>query len=206
MEVFDRKKHWENIYQTKQLNEVSWYQPKPQTSINIIEQFNLPKTANIIDIGGGDSFLIDYLLNNGYQNIAVLDIAETAIEKAKKRLGTKATKATWLVTDITDFKPTEKYDFWHDRAAFHFLTNETDIATYVQLVSENIQPNGIMTIATFSEKGPLKCSGIFIKQYSEETLTKTFEKDFDKIQCFTIDHQTPFNTTQNFLFGSFRKL
>jgi len=206
MENFDRKNHWENIYQTKQLNEVSWYQPTPQTSINFIEQFNLPKSANIIDVGGGDSFLVDYLIDNNYQNITVLDISEAAIDRAKKRLGNKASKINWIVSDIVQFNTTDKFDFWHDRAAFHFLTNEKEIASYIQLVQNKINTDGILVIGTFSEQGPLKCSGINIKQYSENSMTSLLSNSFEKINCFTTNHQTPFNTLQNFLFCSFKKL
>ncbi|MCZ2223594.1 MAG: nodulation S family protein [Chitinophagales bacterium] len=206
MADFDRKKHWENIYQTKQLNEVSWYQPTPQTSINFIEQFNLPKSANIIDVGGGDSFLVDYLIDNNYQNITVLDISEAAIERVKKRLGNNAKKVNWIVSDIVQFNTTEKFDFWHDRAAFHFLTEEKEIASYVQLLQNKINTDGILVIGTFSEQGPLKCSGINIKQYSENSLTSLLSNSFEKINCFTTNHQTPFNTLQNFLFCSFKKL
>lgn len=122
MEGFDRHVHWENIYKTKQLCEVSWYQPTPTTSLEFIEQFNIPTFAKIIDVGGGDGFFVDHLLNLGYHDITVLDISETAINRAKERLGDKANQVKWIVSDAATFKPTEKYDFWHDRATFHFLT------------------------------------------------------------------------------------
>ncbi|WP_163411238.1 class I SAM-dependent methyltransferase [Flavobacterium ajazii] len=206
MENFDRKNHWETIYQTKQLNDVSWYQPTPETSLEFIKQFNLPKTAKIIDIGGGDSFLVDHLLDLGYQDISVLDISASAIEKAKLRLGEKSYKVKWIVTDITLFKPTEQYDFWHDRAAFHFLTSETDISTYLETARQAISSSGIMVIGTFSEQGPKKCSGIEIKQYSENSMKEQLKNIFEKINCITIDHKTPFDTIQNFVFCSFKKL
>lgn len=206
MENFDRKNHWETIYQTKEINDVSWYQPTPETSLEFITQFNLPKTAKIIDIGGGDSFLVDHLLDLGYQDISVLDISASAIEKAKLRLGEKSNKVKWIVTDITLFKPTEQYDFWHDRAAFHFLTSETDISTYLETARNTMRSNGIMVIGTFSEQGPKKCSGIEIKQYSESSMTERLKNIFEKINCITIDHKTPFDTIQNFVFCSFKKL
>lgn len=206
MENFDRKKHWENIYQTKELKDVSWFQPTPETSLDFFKQFNVPATAKVIDIGGGDSFLVDHLLDLGYQDITVLDISEAAIDRAKKRLGNKAKNVKWIVADVTNFKPTEKYDFWHDRAAFHFLTDEQEISHYLQTAKENIKPSGILIIGTFSEQGPKKCSGIEIKQYSETTMTDRLKNIFEKIKCITLDHTTPFNTTQNFVFCSFRKL
>ncbi len=205
MENFDRKKHWENIYNSKQLNEVSWYQPNPETSLDFVKQFNLSLTAKIIDIGGGDSFLVDHLLAMGFQNITVLDISESALERAKQRLGENASKVTWIVADAATFKPTELYDFWHDRAAFHFLTQEQEIENYLATIQQSIKPSGILVIGTFSEQGPKKCSGIEIKQYSEVSMSDRLKKFFEKIKCITVDHQTPFDTVQNFIFCSFRK-
>lgn len=206
MENFDRRKHWENIYQTKELKDVSWFQPTPETSLGFFKQFSVPTTAKVIDIGGGDSFLVDHLLDLGYQDISVLDISATAIERAKQRLGDKAKNVKWIVADAATFKPTEKYDFWHDRAAFHFLTSEQEITNYLETAQENINPTGILVIGTFSEQGPKKCSGIEIKQYSEKTMTDRLEKFFEKIKCITVDHKTPFDTVQNFVFCSFKKL
>ncbi|MCE2742184.1 MAG: class I SAM-dependent methyltransferase [Fluviicola sp.] len=205
MENQERKKHWENIYQTKQLNEVSWYQPVPQTSLDLISKYVKSFDAKIIDIGGGDSFLVDHLIKLGYTNISVLDISEAAIERAKIRLGENANKVSWIVSDISKFEPTEKYDFWHDRAAFHFLTNKEEIQSYVQLVQASINSNGILSIGTFSENGPLKCSGIEITQYTEDSLSNLFTNGFEKIESFLVDHPTPFDTVQNFVFGVFRK-
>ena len=205
MKNFDRKKHWENIYQTKQLDEVSWFEPVPETSLSFLKQFNIPTTAKIIDIGGGDSFLVDYLLDMGYQDVTVLDISESAIHRAKTRLNDRANQVKWIVADAATFKPTEKYDFWHDRAAFHFLTKEQEIESYLDTVQKSIQPTGILVIGTFSEQGPKKCSGIEIRQYSETTMTERLKKSFEKIKCITVDHKTPFETLQNFIFCSFRK-
>lgn len=206
MQNFDRKKHWENIYQTKELKDVSWFQPTPETSLDFFKDFNVPKTAKIIDIGGGDSFLVDHLIDLGYQDISVLDISAAAIEKAKLRLGDKANTIKWIAADVVNFVPTEQYDFWHDRAAFHFLTEEQDINNYLKTAHENVSTNGILLIGTFSEQGPTKCSGIEIKQYSEESMTQRLQDLFEKIKCITVDHRTPFDTLQNFVFCSFRKL
>ena len=206
MKNFDRKNHWENIYHTKELNEVSWFQPTPQTSLDFFKQFHVPKTAKVIDIGGGDSFLVDYLLDMGYQDISVLDISMAAIERVKQRLGEKAKYVKWIVSDAVGFKPTEKYDFWHDRAAFHFLTDEQEISDYLKTAQQNINPTGILVVGTFSEQGPKKCSGIEIKQYSEMSMTERLKIFFEKVKCITVDHTTPFNTIQSFVFCSFRKL
>jgi len=206
MEYFDRKKHWENIYQTKELKDVSWFQATPETSLDFFKQFNVPPTSKIIDIGGGDSFLVDHLLDLGYQNITILDISETSLNRAKRRLGHRARKVNWIVADAAKFKPTERYDFWHDRAAFHFLTDEQEISNYLDTVQKSIKPTGILVIGTFSKQGPKKCSGIEIKQYSETTMTKRLKQFFEKIKCIIVDHKTPCDTIQNFIFCSFKKM
>jgi len=201
---FDRKAHWENIYKSKQLNEVSWYEPTPETSLSFFREFNTPLDAKIIDIGGGDSLLVDHLLSIGYTDITVLDISEAALSRAKTRLGQRAAMVKWIVADAATFTPTEKYDLWHDRAAFHFLTNETDIAHYITTIKASLTNNGRLVVGTFSENGPKKCSGIEIRQYSEQTLSEKLQACFEKIKCLTVDHLTPFNTIQNFLFCSFK--
>ena len=206
MKNLNRHHHWENIYRTKKPNEVGWFQSTPSTSLDFLKEFNIPVTAKIIDIGGGDSLLVDHLLNLGYKDITVLDISETAIEKTKERLGENAAHVKWIVSDITSFHPTEVYDFWHDRAAFHFLTQDSEIETYIETVNENLQPDGIMVIGTFSEQGPGKCSGIDVKQYSEKSLPERLKSFFAKIKCIRVDHKTPFDTIQHFVFCSFRKL
>ncbi len=198
-----RKEHWEKVYSTKQPHEVSWTQELPKTSLDFVHSFNLPKTASIIDIGGGDSKLVDYLLDEGFENITVLDISEKAIERAKQRLGGKAAKVVWIVSDVTEFQPTTSYDCWHDRATFHFLTTSSDIDTYLNTARQAI--NKFMVIGTFSDKGPKKCSMLDVHQYNEDELQEQLENGFEKIKCVTEDHTTPFNTTQNFLFCSFKK-
>ena len=195
--------HWDKVYKTKAPNQVSWTQDIPTTSLNFIHSFGLKKTAKIIDIGGGDSKLVDYLLNEGFENITVLDISAQALEKAKKRLGSKAEKINWIVSDITEFKPTTTFDIWHDRATFHFLTTAEQVAQYLERARKAV--SGFLTIGTFSNNGPKKCSGLPITQYSEENLTTLLQNGFKKIRCITEDHITPFDTTQNFLFCSFKR-
>jgi predicted TPR repeat methyltransferase len=206
METSDRKQYWENIYLTKQLSEVSWFQPTPQTSLDLIRELNLPLYAKIIDIGGGDSLLVDHLFDLGYHDITILDISEAAIMRAKSRLGERAGTIKWIVADASQFNPTEKYDLWHDRAAFHFLTTPGEIENYLKIAQQSIQPSGILIIGTFSEQGPKKCSGLDIKQYSEESITNLFSQGFVKGKCFTLDHRTPFDTVQNFIFCTFRRI
>ncbi|HZH86246.1 MAG TPA: class I SAM-dependent methyltransferase [Brumimicrobium sp.] len=206
MENIDKRKHWENIYQSKDMKDVSWYQATPTTSLDFLKQFNVSTTAKIIDIGGGDSFLVDHLLDLGYTDLTVLDISAASLDRAKQRLGDRATNVKWIVADASSFKPTEQYDFWHDRAAFHFLTQEQEIKNYIDTIQKSIKPSGILVIGTFSEQGPKKCSGIEIKQYSETTMTDRLNIFFEKVRCITVDHQTPFDTIQNFIFCSFKKL
>ena len=195
--------HWDTVYETKNPDQVSWTQEVPKTSLDFIHSFGLAKAAKIIDIGGGDSKLADYLLDEGFENITVLDISAKALDKAKQRLGDKANKINWVVTDITEFEPDTTFDVWHDRATFHFLTTSDQVAKYMDTARKSV--NGYLTIGTFSDNGPEKCSGLTIKQYSEETLTTELKNGFDKLRCITEDHTTPFDTTQNFLFCSFKR-
>jgi len=201
----ERKEHWENVFSTKTEKEVSWYQQYPQTSMDFITALHLPLDAKIIDIGGGDSYLMDALLDLGYTNLTLLDISAKAIERIKSRLGEKASKVNFIVSDILDFKPTEQYDFWHDRACFHFLTLANDVEKYSAIVSQAIANEGKLFIGTFSDNGPKKCSGLEITQYNMESLRLVFVKDFELIGCFTEEHLTPFDTIQNFLFCGFKK-
>jgi 2-polyprenyl-3-methyl-5-hydroxy-6-metoxy-1,4-benzoquinol methylase len=197
------KEHWEKVYLVKQANELSWTQEVPKTSLEFIHSFNLSKTAKIIDVGGGDSKLVDYLLNEGFIDITVLDISANAIERAKKRLSNRSQKVKWIVSDVTEFEPATDFDLWHDRATFHFLTTGEQVAKYADIAKRCVK--GYLIIGTFSENGPKKCSGLFVKQYSEERLHREFKNEFEKIRCITEDHVTPFNTIQSFLFCSFKR-
>ena len=202
----NNKDHWEKIFITKQENEVSWFQEYPKTSVEFFDLFKLPLDANLIDIGGGDSHLVDVFIEKWYKNIYVLDISVNAIEKTQKRLGANADKVHWIVSDILDFKPSVKFDFWHDRAAFHFLTSEEHINKYVAIAEESINKGGYLILGTFSESGPDKCSGLEIRQYNAARMSARFEKSFERIKCIEVQHATPFNTIQNFLFCSFKRL
>jgi cyclopropane fatty-acyl-phospholipid synthase-like methyltransferase len=205
-----KKQHWENVYNTKTPQEVSWTQSKPQTSLDFIASFKLEKDAKIIDIGGGESLLVDFLLEDGFTNITVLDISAIALEKAKKRVEEKfrekpnyeAKFVTWIVSDITEFEPKINFDLWHDRATFHFLTDPNHISKYIQTVNNCVTKNLVM--ATFSKEGAKKCSGLEVSQYNEESLTNQFTS-FNKTSCLQEDHTTPFDTQQNFLFCRFVK-
>lgn len=199
----DRKLHWETVYETKNPDQVSWTQEIPKNSLDLIRSCNLPKDAKIIDVGGGDSKLVDFLLAEGFTHITVLDISAKALEKAKVRLGTAAEQIKWIVSDISEFEPETMYDLWHDRAVFHFLTADDLIRRYVETANKYVK--GHLVVGTFSESGPLKCSGLEICQYSQASLTSVFADSFEKLQCLNDDHQTPFGTIQNFTFCSFKK-
>lgn len=149
------KSHWENVYESKTPDQVSWTQIVPSTSLRLIEEVAIKKNAPIIDVGGGDSNLVDYLLKEGYTNVSVLDISEKALERAKARLGEKASQVTWIVSDINTFVPTQQYAIWHDRAVFHFVTGEEDIQNYMRRIANHV--SGYFIVGTFSENGPLKC-------------------------------------------------
>ena len=204
MKLAESASHWENIYQQKGPDEVSWTQEVPETSLAFIRNMNLPADAAIIDIGGGDSKLVDWLLEEGYQNITVLDISATALNKAKTRLGPeKAEKVTWLHQDIINFQPEQKYAVWHDRATFHFLTDDVAIQQYKLLTQQAVSQ--YMVIGTFSDNGPEKCSGLPIKQYDERALSELYFPAFEKLHCKRETHLTPTQASQEFLFCSFRK-
>lgn len=195
------KEHWNTIYSTKSPSEVSWTQETPERSLYFIHNTNLSKATAIIDIGGGDSCLVDYLLKENYTDITVLDISEEAINRAKMRLGKNASKIKWIVCDINTFSPTRTYDIWHDRAAFHFLTQPKDIERYITLINSYV--SSFFIIGTFSKNGPLKCSGLDIKQYTGQDLEELVIKNFNLVEYMNEDHITPFETVQNFTFAFF---
>lgn len=201
----DFKSHWEKVYSSKHFEETSWYQKKPEASLNLIESLGLSRKAGIIDIGGGDSYLVDHLLDLDYENISVLDISEKAIQKAKLRLGARATKVNWIIKDVVNLETDKKFQVWHDRAAFHFLTDEKRRSAYIENLQNSLKDGGYFILSTFSEKGPKKCSGLEIDRYSQEEMQKLFEKHFEVVRIENLDHTTPTNTTQNFTFGLFRR-
>jgi 2-polyprenyl-3-methyl-5-hydroxy-6-metoxy-1,4-benzoquinol methylase len=202
--MFDKKQHWESVYSNRKLTEVSWYEPRPKTSLSIIKKFKLPKDAAIVDIGGGDSLFVDHLLQLGYTNVTVLDISAHAIDRAKERLGDKAESVNWVISDVLNYKPSKQYDLWHDRATFHFLTDAADKQQYLNRAHQCLSPDGYMVLSTFSVTGPDKCSGLPVQQYSETSLSNMFGPYFEKIKCITRLHTTPFHAIQNFIYCSFR--
>ncbi len=199
--IMSRKSHWDNVYQTKSPQDVGWTQDVPEPSLRMIRMLKLPKSAGIIDIGGGDSRLVEFLLDEGYTDITVLDISGPGIERAKKRLGKRAELVNWIVSDILDFKPERTYELWHDRASFHFLTQDDQVKTYKKLTAQAILSN--LVIGTFSVDGPTMCSGLNIKQYDEDSMSEVFAPAFSLKSSFREDHITPSGNAQNFVFGVF---
>jgi trans-aconitate methyltransferase len=202
----DRKSHWEKIHQSKALQELSWYQSIPEPSLRMFRELGVQPTAKVIDIGGGDSLLVDHLLEQGFSDLSVLDISEAALEKTKSRLGRQAAKVKWIVADVTAFEPEEHFDVWHDRAVFHFLLKEEEISRYVQSAHKSLSPYGLLIVGTFSDQGPEKCSGLPVRRYSESALADCFSQYFEKLNAVYCDHITPSGAVQNFVFCGFKKL
>ena len=198
--TISKKDHWENIYDSKALNEVSWYQPIPKTSLNFIESCSLQRNSPIIDVGGGDSFLSDYLLKRDYEDISVLDISSNAIERAKKRQGELSNKINWIVSDVLDFNPTKEYAVWHDRAVFHFLRDEKDIKEYINILLKSLAQKGNLVLGTFAEDGPKRCCALDVRRYSFQNFENLLSKYFTIIKTQNVTHKTPFDTEQSFNF------
>lgn len=203
---FNRKDHWEHVYSGKKSTEVSWYQQHPQHSLELIKATGIDVSAHIIDIGGGASTLVDFMLGEGFQNLTVLDIAQGAIEQAKSRLGERAEMVTWLEQDITTFSPDEPYDVWHDRAVFHFLTDQLDRSSYVRIMSRALKPGAHAIIATFDLDGPEKCSGLDVVRYSPEIMSAVLGDNFELVETSTEAHLTPRTTIQNFVYCRFKRV
>ena len=201
----DRKLYWDNAYQNKPTNQTGWFQKIPQVSLDLINSTGLAKSAKILDIGGGDSLLIDHLLNLGFENITIVDVSDLAIKRAKKRLGKNGSKVNWVVSDILDFQSSEKYDLWHDRACLHFLTSDQEIARYYKLVEHVMANKGTVILGVFSKSGPTSCSGLPIKQFNSTELNQFASDSFELLESFETVHLTPSNARQNYVFCRFKK-
>ena len=197
---FSKKDHWEKIYSTKALNDVSWYQPKPEISLDFIQSVNFPKEFPIIDIGGGDSLLSDNLIKDGYGDVTVLDISQNSIERAKKRQKESSNKVNWIVSDVLEFVPKKKYSIWHDRAAFHFLRERKDIEIYINTLVDSLLENGRLILGTFAENGPNRCCSLDVTRYSFENFENLLSDKFSILRKENTIHITPFNTEQSFNF------
>ncbi len=204
MEHTARKTHWEQVYQQKSPLDVSWYQTQPSMSLKLIQATGIEKHQQIIDVGGGASILVDYLLKAGFSHLAVLDISAQSLQHAKTRLGENASDIEWYESDVTTFQPPHPYELWHDRAVFHFLTNAEDRKRYVQVLKQALVPNGHLIIATFAIGGPKKCSGLDIVQYDAESLCAELGDEFELLDVQNETHTTPNNAEQKFTYFRLR--
>ena len=197
----DVQAHWERIYSQKSADEVSWYRPHLETSLALIAQAASSPSASIIDVGGGESTLVDDLLARGYADITVLDISQTAIDANRERLGKAAERLRWLVADITQVElAPASYELWHDRAVFHFLTEPRDRVAYIRQAARAVKPGGHVIVSAFGLEGPVKCSGLEVVRYDTESLHAEFGARFRLIESSKELHQTPLGTTQQFLY------
>jgi SAM-dependent methyltransferase len=197
----DRKAHWEKVYATKAPDALSWYRRHLETSLALIDRAVPERSASIIDVGGGESTLVDDLLLRGYQNITLLDISQAAIDVTKSRLGTAAERVRCLVADITEVELEQRaYDLWHDRAVFHFLTTPEQRMAYVRQVTRSLRPGGHIIVGAFGPEGPTECSGLEVRRYDAESLHREFGVPFRLVESSTELHRTPFETTQQFLY------
>jgi 2-polyprenyl-3-methyl-5-hydroxy-6-metoxy-1,4-benzoquinol methylase len=195
------KEHWEKVYSSKATDAVSWFQPHAALSLELIKATGAGQDASIIDVGGGASTLVDDLIANGYSDLTVLDLSAAALDAARHRLGAQGSKVNWIVADITQAKlPNKRYDIWHDRAVFHFLTTQKQRDAYVRTVFNSVKPGGHVIIATFAEDGPEQCSGLPVMRYRADDLHDEFGDAFTLLKHQKEAHQTPFGTVQQFVY------
>jgi len=201
---FDRKGHWEGVYAAKTPAEVSWYQINPAVSLELIASSGISHTGRIIDVGGGASVLVDKLLGQGFQDLTVLDVSSKALDYAKERLGSRAEAVKWLQADVTEFEFPGKYELWHDRAVFHFLTDPRDRKRYVEVMTKAVKPGGHVIIAAFALEGPSKCSGLDVERYNSDKFKKELGNSFHLIKSIDEIHATPWKAEQKFTYCYFQ--
>jgi len=205
MNDVSRQSHWENVYATKGENEVSWFQETPVTSLELIRLAGAIRTSGIIDIGGGASRLADGLVSQGFGDVTVLDLSAAALAAARSRMGDNANRVTWIAADVTIWEPSRTYDVWHDRAAFHFLTDPEDQAAYVARLRRALRPGGHAIIGTFALDGPERCSGLAVSRHDAGSLAAALGGGFELIDTRRHEHITPWGTPQRFQFSTFRR-
>ena len=206
MSDLGRQAHWENVYTTKDEKAVSWFQERPDISLDLIRATGVDASASIIDIGGGASRLVDALIDEGFKAVTILDLSEMALATSKLRLGARGAQVQWVVADVTTWEPSQTYDVWHDRAALHFLTDPKDRAAYVARLIRAVRPGGHVVIGTFAPDGPERCSGLPVVRYDAATLRELLGRSFELIESRRHDHQTPTGATQRFQFSRFRRI
>jgi SAM-dependent methyltransferase len=196
--------HWDHIYETKAGNELSWFQEHPAISLDLIRATSAKPGTAIIDIGGGESRLVDALLDEGFHALTVLDLSESALAAAKARLGSRSAKVAWITADVTTWEPSETYDLWHDRAAFHFLTEATGRQAYAERVAKAVRPGGHLIIGTFAPDGPQSCSGLPVQRHDAASIGAVLGEGFALVETLRHDHVTPTGRIQHFQFSLFR--
>jgi SAM-dependent methyltransferase len=201
-----RQDHWQNVYATKRENEVSWFQENPAPSLALIAEIGATPASGIIDVGGGASRLVDQLIERGFRDVTVLDLSAAALETAKARLRERASDAHWLVADVTTWEPSRTYDVWHDRAAFHFLTEAQDRDGYAARLRQGLKIGGHAIIATFALDGPEKCSGLPVERYDAPRLAQTLGSGFKLLRSQGDQHATPWGSQQRFQFSVFQRV
>ncbi len=207
--IMDRKAHWEKVYEQKDSESVSWFQPRPEISMQLIAAAGLPQDASIIDVGAGASTLVDHLLDEGFARITLLDIASSALEVTRERLAHRPDRAggsvRYLSADVTQATFSEPFALWHDRAVFHFLTDAPDRAAYLERLHQGLQPDGTFIVATFAQDGPERCSDLLVQRYSLEELDAVLGDRFVRVAQQTEQHQTPAGKPQSFVYGVYLK-
>lgn len=204
-EASERQRHWDNIYFSKAEVELSWYQQSPELSLALIVATGVGRKARLVDVGGGASRLIDALLDAGFEDLTVLDIAETGLEKAKERLGDRAGEVTWMVHDVTTWQPAVRFEMWHDRAVFHFLTHVDDRRAYVDVLRRALAPGGHVILAAFGPDGPAECSGLPVVRYGAVAIAKELGGEFRLEEVRAEAHQTPGGATQHYRYFRFTR-
>jgi SAM-dependent methyltransferase len=205
MSTLEKQTHWQNVYQTKGERDVSWFQETPTISLDLIRATGLGTDASVVDVGGGASRLVDAFVTEGFRSITVLDVSEKALATSRDRLGPRAQDVTWIVADVTAWRPDKSYDLWHDRAAFHFLTDPSDRAAYAACVQNAVRASGHVIIGTFAPDGPERCSGLPVIRHDAASIGETLGRSFKLIESRRHDHQTPGGTVQRFQFSRFQR-
>ncbi len=201
----DRQSHWENVYRTKSDREVSWFEESPALSLDLIRATGVDHKAALIDIGGGASRLVDVLLDDGFEDISVLDLSEAALATSQARLGVRGATVDWLLADVTSWQPPRAYDVWHDRAVFHFLTSQEDRAAYAACASKGVRAGGHLIIGTFALDGPERCSGLPVMRHDAASIGAVLGSAFTQVESRRHDHRTPAGSTQRFQFSRFTR-
>ena len=203
--VSERSDHWEGVYGRALSTEVSWYEGDPATSLRLIESVAATPSAAVVDVGAGASLLVDRLLAHGFTDITVLDVSERALSEVRERLGDEAAHVTFVENDVVTWRPDRQYDVWHDRAVFHFLTEPSDRARYVEIATSAVRIGGSLILATFAEDGPEQCSGLPVSRYAPENLVETFSASFSLVEDVREEHVTPWGVVQPFTWVVLRR-